>query len=140
MLFVRDSDSRNLKDLIRDSPLAKSCEVYSVKEFSEEIRAEKNNKNLLKHRLNEFDLLLIDARINIAKAAKELGTGVQGLVRKRLFPFPVKLAGESSGAMTQSLLVERIRKTVENSTHLLLQGGKVFTLALAKTESLSIKE
>ena len=34
------------------------------------------NKNLLKKMLNSYDHILIDARINLLKASKELGGGV----------------------------------------------------------------
>ena len=47
----------------------------------------------MKQALNDFDSILIDSRINLAKAAKELGGGQSVLMRKRKFPFPVKLHG-----------------------------------------------
>jgi hypothetical protein len=51
------------------------------------------NKNQLKSALNSYDVILIDSRINLQKAAKILGGGINVFMRKRKFPFPVKLHG-----------------------------------------------
>ena len=32
---------------------------------------------MIKHSIDEYDLILIDARINIQKASKELGSGMK---------------------------------------------------------------
>ena len=99
--------------------------MCTIKEFQE------YNKNKLKHALNEYDLLLMDSRLNIQKAAKQLGGGMQTLMRKKKFPFPVKIHGSN---MIKNL------KNVIQGTHFLLGGGKEFTCLCATTESLTIKD
>jgi hypothetical protein len=85
----------------------------------------------LKGALNEYDLLLIDSRLNIQRAAKDLGGGMQILMRKKKFPFPVKIHGSN--------FIKNIKESIKGS-HFLLGGGKDFTCQCARTESLSVKD
>ena len=94
-------------------------------------------KKNLKKFLNDFDLLLIDQRINLVRAAKELGGGMHLVMRKRKFPFPVKLSGPEWAPKDVEASVEQ---TIASSTYMLLGGGKEFTFPIARTEDLSVKE
>ena len=60
------------------------------------------NKNMLKQSIDEFDLILIDARINLQKASKELGMGMKIFQRKKKFPFPVKISGTNNGKLLKN--------------------------------------
>lgn len=84
-MFVKDTELRSFKTIFEGMS---QVAVFGLKEYHQV-----NNKNKLKQSLNEFDVILIDSRINLAKAAKELGGGAAVLMRKRKFPFPVKLSG-----------------------------------------------
>jgi hypothetical protein len=97
---------------------------------------------MIKHCIDEYDLILIDARINIQKACKELGSGMKIFQRKRKFPFPVNLSGTNNKLLKSSDLKHNIECLIENSSHLLIQGGKDFTYpcSLISEESLSTKE
>ena len=79
---------------------------------------------------------MIDSRINLAKAAKELGGGHSILMRKKKFPFPVKLHGLNYSNKT---ILENVSEAVKGS-HVLLGGGKEFCCQAATTESLSVKD
>ena len=136
LLFVRDGDTRQFQDLVRDSgiDLIFIQRVCTIKEVQQEVGSK---KNVLKKYLNGFDFILIDARINIVKAAKELGGGMHVLMRKRQFPFPVKLSGQNIG---QTDIIKNIQSLIVDSAHLLVSGGKDFTLACASTDALTTKE
>lgn len=82
------------------------------------------NKNTLKQRLNEYDLVLLDSRLNLQKCAKELGGGMSIFMRKRHFAFPVKIH--------DSKMIENIKDTVLFSSHVLIGGSKEFTLPVSK--------
>ena len=82
-------------------------------------------------------MILVDQRINLIKAAKELGGGMQVFMRKRRVPFPVKVSGQD---FTQKQLESSIKHSVEECTHLLISGGREFTFGCSKTESFSTKE
>jgi len=62
--------------------------VVTIKQIKEE--AKKNSE--VKKYLNRFDLVLIDDRISLVKAAKDLG-GHTAFLRKKHFPFPVRITG-----------------------------------------------
>lgn len=97
---------------------------------------ESKNKNEIKRALNDYDLILIDSRVSIQKAAKELGVGMNILMRKKQFPFPVKIHGQNYSAKKIS---DNIKEATVRCTHALIGGGKEFSFKIAKTES-DIKE
>ena len=87
------------------------------------------NKNHLKKMLNQFDFILIDKRLSLVKSARELGGGMQVLMRKRKFPFPVKVNNLSCKELITSLSTP-----ISSSTHFLLSGGKEFSLECTNTD------
>ena len=56
---------------------------------------------------------------------------MQTLMRKKKFPFPVKIHGSS--------MIKNLKNAIKG-THFLLGGGKEFTALCSKTESLTIKD
>lgn len=87
----------------------------------------------MKKLLNLYDLVLIDDKIPLLKGAKELG-GPDAILRKRQFPFPIKIHGESSSTLQATFA------DVFATSHFLLTGGQDFIIKAAKTESMSEKQ
>jgi hypothetical protein len=96
-----------------------NLKISSAREF----HSESSNKNKTKGALNDFDIILFDQRINIQKAAKELGVGMQILCRKKKFPFPIKIHGEN---YTGKKIAGNIHAAVKDCTHALIGGGSDF--------------
>ena len=133
LLFVREGDTYRYQQEVANGgkELAFVKKVCTVRELHEEIEKNNNNffnKNLLKKQLNSYDFILIDQRLNLVKAAKDLGGGMQILMRKRRFPFPVKLEG-----LSPKQLISSLSTPITSSAHLLLSGGKEFHLECATT-------
>mmetsp|Transcript_17858 Transcript_17858/g.30314 ORF Transcript_17858/g.30314 Transcript_17858/m.30314 type:complete len:122 (+) Transcript_17858:714-1079(+) len=59
-------------------------------------------------------------------------------MRKRLFPFPLKLSG--GVASSPKSVTESIEKAIVNSSHFLLSGGRNIQVPLGRTEALGAKE
>ena len=66
------------------------------------------------------------------RCAKELGGGMQVLMRKRKFAFPVKISGEK--------FIDNIKDAILDCSHVLIGGSKEFMLPVSSTKSLSTKE
>lgn len=135
LLLVRDSETRQINQIIDEST---ELENVNMKVTSPvDFLTESKNKNEIKKALNDFDLILIDSRVSVQKAAKELGVGMNILMRKKLFPFPVKIHGAN---YTAKKIADNIKEACEGCTHALIGGGKEFSFKIAKTESLDVKE
>ena len=95
------------------------------------------NKNSVKRYLAHFDYIFVDSKLNLLKLAKELGIGVKDFMRKKKFPFPVKLSGAE---LTPAKAVQNVEESLNGKTHFLLEGGKRFVVECGRTESLTVKE
>lgn len=135
-MLVRNKDKYAFTQLVNESAYLSQAitRLATVAEIQDEMAAKKKN---LKKFLQDFDLVLIDQRINLLKAAKELGGGMHLVMRKRKFPFPVKLSGKEFGVRD---VEKSIEQTIESSSYMLLGGGKEFSFPIARTEDLSIKD
>lgn len=76
---------------------------------------------------------MIDDRLSLVIVAKELG-GSTCCLRKRLFPFPVKISRSDKS------VVKQIIKEMFLTVGLILTGGKEFIVRCARTESMSAKD
>lgn len=89
---------------------------------------EKGKKNSeLKAFFKDFDMLLIDDRITMKTASKELG-GHAVIMKKKNFPFPISLSGD------KVKIKQRFMEAIE-STFMMIGKGSEFVLKCAKTES-----
>ena len=66
--------------------------------------------------LNKYDLILLDERVNLGKAMKDLG-GAATLLRKKHFPFPIKITGVDAATVKASL------NEIYSTVGMLMGGG-----------------
>ena len=58
-------------------------------------------------------------------------------MRKKKFPFPVKIHGEG---FSVARFEKNVEEMTENCTHALIGGGKEFIISVAKTETFEVKQ
>jgi hypothetical protein len=97
--------------------------IMTIKQIKE--KAKKNSE--LKTYFKDFDMILIDDRITLKTASKELG-GHAVIMKKKNFPFPISLSGE------KAKVKQRFLEAFE-TTFLMIGKGAEFALKCAKTES-----
>lgn len=132
LLLVRETDAFHLRKAVEESPYLTQTltQIATISEFKE------FNKNKLKQKLNDFDLVLVDQRINLMKASKELGGAVNLFMRKKKTPWPLKVAGDK---FTTLQFEESVKQAINGCTHALVSEGQEFTISIGKTESMTTK-